>query len=374
MMYRKDGGKKGFIIILLFTTLVTALCYFLYNINTQSIKGRLLIYRVCLESMNSKFITGIGFQQFKVNYNNYQSKFLRDSNLPLDVMSLADNTYFCFNEFIQVFIELGAIGLGIVISIIILIFKPIFKTPPFSPSKYALGALASCVSIALCSMSSYPLQDPGLVILLLLNISIISNENNLYKIHNVEIKHIPIRLGMLIQIAIFSIMLYIEYNRFTSLRKWERAAHLSIIGDFNKGYVLYKEASIELNNHGPFMYNYGSETFISGRKEQSISILERAKHIYSHSNLYIYLGDNYRELGDFKKSESCYIHSIYIQPSKFLPKFKLLLLYEKFGLQHKALTIAKEIMSFPIKVPSDEVNQYRNYAANFLNDANEHSD
>jgi len=353
---------------LLLISIITVVCWLsgraLYNRNPDSVDGRIFIYEVSWQMIKSKPIFGHGPESFRTCYNIYQSNYIRAHDIPLSKKQLANDNYFAFNEFITVFVELGALGLIIVGLLIFSFFrsrKPIVKDQYYH---IRIGALGGFISILICALFSYPFHTLSIMINIVFFAAIVlGNSKSIFLIKQGKAVTIFLYSTGFCLFLVFSIK---EYRRVIALDSWENGAHIAVVADMEHATPFYKQAQRELDNNGGFLYNYGAELYRAGNYNQSLSLLKRARLFMSSTDLYIYLGNNYRVRNDFKNAESCYLMAEYMHPAKFAPKFQLLLLYQDFGIKKKALAMAKKIENYPVKIPSITIDNYKSYSREFL--------
>lgn len=71
------------VLILIVLAGVTLLAKYLYHRNTDSVQGRLLIYKVSLQMAASNPATGHGFGRFGALYSSYQANYIKDRQPPM---------------------------------------------------------------------------------------------------------------------------------------------------------------------------------------------------------------------------------------------------------------------------------------------------
>jgi tetratricopeptide (TPR) repeat protein len=64
------------------------------------------------------------------------------------------------------------------------------------------------------------------------------------------------------------------------------------------------------------------------------------------------MGEAYSNLGNYQKSERCFLHAIALMPNRMYPRYLLAKLYIKSHQIKKAKLLANEINSMPIKIES----------------------
>jgi len=94
-------------------------------------------------------------------------------------------------------------------------------------------------------------------------------------------------------------------------------------------------------------------------KNEAIPILKKAEKYLNDPNLYISLGNCYKETGNFKKSEYYYQKAGAIVPHQMYPKYLLVKLYEKYQRNEQMLDLAEKISEMAVKIPSVAVTQIK---------------
>ena len=77
---------------------------------SDSTKGRLHIYHLSLKLLRENWLHGIGFQKFRVEFNEQQAAYFSNRSLDDNISLLADNTFYAFNDTLQWIIETGIVG------------------------------------------------------------------------------------------------------------------------------------------------------------------------------------------------------------------------------------------------------------------------
>ena len=364
------GGKKirDFIvrprISLGVCTAVLLLLGLIVFLKLDSAIGRLLIWKISLPMWGDNFLFGVGYSYFKIHYLDYQAAFF-SSHVGLEYAEkIAGMTYYTFNEFLQIAIELGFIGLMLYFSLLLVVFTPSKAKESISTDGTTIRTLAqsSLISILIFSLFSYPfsvlpLQLHFFVSLALLS-STMSNQwaflaNNL------------VRLG-LITITIACVLLsQVQWKRYQATKQWKQAA-FAFSFDEELAISRYEDIYPTLAYKGEFLYNYGAELAEANYPAQSIRILEQAKEKFNHLNLYLYLGRSYQKIGENTKAEQAYQHAADMIPHRFLPRYLLVKLYQESDEHEKAVSTANVLLNMEEKVPSSITRDIKNEMKEFL--------
>ncbi|MDE5594760.1 MAG: O-antigen ligase family protein [Muribaculaceae bacterium] len=332
-------SKRLFIVAGLTVILIAVSCL----INTDSVTGRLLIWRASLPLISATPFCGYGIGAFGRLYMEAQAEYLSAFSPDSDYAMLAGNSIVPFNEYIDFYLNFGILGLLIFIGFVsFLIFAYCRAIESYkSYALYSLGALA------FISLFSYPFTYPFTYVIILIS--------TLFIIKN-SFKFSPVKL---LKPAVASIMLligvfcsYKVYDRIDAELQWGKAF---IKGDLN-AYAILKP---RLEHIPHFLYSYAFEAYKREDYDLSLSLAEQCSNDLSHYDLELLLGDIYLKKENYDRAEFHYKHAAEMIPCRFTP---LLALYDTFtalGDEHMAKDIAEYILAKPIKVHSRTVGLIR---------------
>lgn len=105
---------------------------------SDSIWGRIFIWKNCINIFIERPITGYGSGSFINIYNNYQIRYFEKSQGSETEKMLADYVILAYNDFIEVSIEMGLIGLLLLVSLYLISFRKILSNPSSKIGKYLL--------------------------------------------------------------------------------------------------------------------------------------------------------------------------------------------------------------------------------------------
>ncbi len=345
--------------IILTVTVIGALSILLYLFKAKSAAGRLLILKITFNIIKEHPLWGVGYDKFKAVYNTFQSNYFL-SNPDSVFTSLADNIYFPFNEYLNIWAELGIIGLILALIIAFLSVKNGYLAAVAKPQ--LSGFFASFISILICALFSYPFNEISILINVLIVFIIIRARAKIkytFIINKFIVKAVGI-LGIAGLIFITSLIIPL----FLSQKKWEQAALKARAGNFSAD--LYKGMYPLLKRNPYFLYNYGVELSSNEYYEESIIVLEEANKLFTNSDILVYLADDYKAINNYEKAEELYKLAIYMVPKKFIPKYALMQLYVDTGNCNEAAFWAKQILETTIQVNSAEVDLIKKEAYDVL--------
>ncbi|MFT3740953.1 MAG: O-antigen ligase family protein [Breznakibacter sp.] len=341
--------------ILLVVVFIVVTAWFLAGVKKDSASGRIFIWKLTSQMIQDKPWFGHGFDRFCYELNKYQATFFAEGSESTVEVSLADNSTFAFNEFLQIFSELGVVGL---IMFVAIFFVALFSRPSNHVKENIFrgflnrAAIAAIVGFLVCSLFSYPLHNLPVLISLYGFLAIISGNSLAFKrVFELQLayrKTMTMSLLVLICFGYYQIL-----SRYVSEREWNSIAHKK--GQLS-GFSLQKSFEdllpiMAYNKY--FEYNYGAELIVLGQYEQGISVLERTTRRLNDSNIYSYLGLGYLATQQYDKAEYCFLVASYTVPSKLYPLYNLVKVYKLKGNEQQAMLIAHRIIGMGEKVETD---------------------
>lgn len=329
---------------LLILILLLPCCYW---IKKDSADGRLLIWKCSTELFTKSPLWGYGIGGFEAHYMDIQANYFRTNGFENHFAMLAGNTKFPFNEYLNLALTSGLIGLLILFLFLIWLYM-CYKRNTRREKHTAFYALLSIITF---SFFSYPFTYPFTWIVCIFCIIFIISENR----EKINFKPC-VKRTMYIIILISSFFCTTNLLlRMHSERKWVEANDLALSGKKEMALSLFKEIKGTFDTCPYFLYNYAIMLQECGMYEKSLEIALSCNNYWSDYDLELVLGENYTHTGNFKKAEAHYLQASWMCPSRFLPLYKLLLLYTKKGHNKKAREISIQIIQKPIKHKTPEI-------------------
>jgi len=338
-----------------------ACVYWMYNVKKMSAVGRIMKIDIALQHLTENFWFGTGLGRFTWYYPQWQASYFQHSiHPPLNYFLCAGESYILFNEYLQLFEEIGSVGF--VIFLIVLIW---FYRRKSNSNKYLMYTLKLTTSAILsCGFTSYPFHITIFVLLLFFCISVALILADYSVIH----KQLPtwfssqIRMLSIITFSLTVIFGYYGTQSFLAVKKWQ---HLRTAHDLNDN--KYESVYTILYNNGKFLTDYGEVlTQHSHTQNKAIQILEQSKKYIMGRNTIGTTAKAYAIKQDYLKAIDNISFLTYFLPNKFSPKYELLKLYKQINDTTKAIQVAKMIIVMPEKIPSEKTEFIKIYAAETL--------
>jgi O-antigen ligase/tetratricopeptide (TPR) repeat protein len=398
-----NSAVKKTAVLVLSVILAGGMVAGLYHFKRGSADGRMLIWKVTGEMIKEHPVTGVGFDQFKAHYMDYQARFFEENPQSEAAMVAGDSNY-AFNELLQQTAENGIIGLVLMIIALIIIFAPLSNHPLtfshpqtfkreasnvkhqarsikhelpniFKPNEdddekrpLTIIAKAGIISIFIFSLFSYPAQILPIKVNLVLFLALVSHcspRMNIPRINVFNKKPTPLTTYSLKFIGT-SCLFFLAYRGITYIdnykdahRNWNHAYQLYQLGAYEACLEDYELAYPALKNNGDFLTNYGKALSMAEKHAEAVSVLQQAAKHYPNTVVYTALGNTYKTLKEVEKVEEAYLHAWHMNPSRFYPKYLLAKLYDESGQNDKAVSVAKELLDKEIKIESTAIEEIK---------------
>lgn len=343
------------IFIFLFVSLISILplAITLYNLKPLSADGRLLIWHSSLLMLKDHWTTGIGVGMFSSSYFNYQSLILENEYINnLSYRQLAGDVRYAFNDILQISIERGILGgityLTMVISAIVFAHK---KIKVFSSINYIVvclfGLIGIVVSIFFSGLTSYPLHDLTIYMLMLVIIALIISLSSKGFIITSRFSYFLI-FAMLsggIFTLVYSTLRLKAYIEWANYRKEEKDL---LPASFEKN------TSILSDNH-MYLFFCAKKAIQEENIEKATIYLEQAISYTFFPKYYYLLGQCYEELGNFELAMICYQKVHRAVPNLLTPLYLTAKMYYRQQDQVNFKTLARKGIDFIPKYENEEV-------------------
>ena len=326
--------------------MIIATVFYLYLLKPDSANGRVLIWTVSANMIKDKPILGFGSNGFDTKYMDYQAMYFKD-NPESQYSMLADNPIHPMNEFLLIGINYGTIGILIVFILLILSFYLIYKYG----GKLKSVILGSLVALVIWSFFSYPLRYPSVGLVAFFYIIYLLGQSPKIKI--------SFKYSMLSRFVIILICLTILefcYIYIDAELRWKRntTVPIELMNENEQDNILneYRELHKVLGSNQYFLYNYGATLNTIKLYTESHIIIAQCQKISNNYEIQLLQGDNSFNLGDIDQAIKYYTNISYMIPSRYMPLYKLFVLYDAIGQEQEALRIARMIVSKKMKVSS----------------------
>jgi len=339
-----------------------------------SINMHILKWKVTGLMIKDKPFLGGGVGSFKINYLEYQARFLREHP---EYNKYWNNAKEAHNEYLQIGAEIGLFGLGIILIIILklyYLFINFLKKEINNKGKLICwGLLLGITSFLIYSLFAFPLHVPALgsafFIILGLTITYIKNfditeERNKerkknYLMNGEKKRSNSFRLRVLYTVLILLIMLLlidtIVVRPYLAEVYAYQGKNILRDGDYKKSISKFEYANKLNPFNGIVLFNLGINYYKLDIYEEAEKTFKESKKYYHDQNTYSNLGLCYMKMGDYQQAEKEFKYAIYLNPRFSKAYFDLGLLYFQKGNYEKAMEQWEKILEIEPNFPENYV-------------------
>lgn len=313
---------------------VSVLIIIIFFVKQDSSIGRFLIAKISVINLDSIFLKPIGFGEFANWYMPLQSKYLNNIKKSSREYIIADNTEFAFNDFLQLFIELGLIGLLLYLTIFVISLKYIKK---FN-TKYNFSLFI--YFYIFISFFSYIFYVDLFKFIFFIIIAYISSYDNrtIFKITEIQI--------LTVKLLLLPLILYNLY--------WHFNPHCILDGKYQY-FIVHPESRI-----------YDEAYILYSKKDfyGALDLLKKIELSFIDLDLILLKAKCYEEINDLGNASTYYNKAYHMYPNKFKPKYHLFKFLKKYRLD--ASIVAQEILETPVKVNNSDTQNLIKEAKQYL--------
>lgn len=321
----------------------------LYKLKPDSVNGRFLITKICLNEIFERPILGNGLFSFEGKYNLAKANYFKSEIRTWDEIKNGGYIFNPNNDFLLIGFELGLVFLMFFVFIII---YTLYKTEINIKTK-----LFVALFINLCVFSFFNTIHNSVILMLigLCSLAII--------VSNIKSNVINLRINCiknLIKVLFLLIFLIVLFFSWFNLNYKSDFKKMKNISKDNYNEFLLKSNSVE-DNMFSGMY-IGKILYNNGFKKEGI---EKVNEYYKKSyapKIGKYLAKLHYQNNDLEKTEEILIQNVYLEPYRFEPKMSLLNFYNKTKNKNKLLKVVDDIFNLPIKIQSYKIDKYKKRA------------
>lgn len=321
-----------------------------------SINTRLLIWKTTFEMIKDGPILGFGIGSFKANYLDYQAEILEDNPYYIKYSGKAGEAH---NEYLQIWAELGIIGLGLFILIFYFFYKTIFNffksTKNIKDKTITLGLVMGITSFLIHSLFTFPLHVPalGITFFAIMGLTVVyMRKTNLYEIDFdnclKEVKSINKKIKIALSILIFVFMIFavnlLVIKPYIAELYYFKGMRYYVDNNYREALPNLDYAAQLDPYNGRILHAFGTTYYHLNNQSKAEDILQKAKKYITDRNTFRNLGLSYMQSGRYEESEKELMHAIYLDPKFTKAYVDLAYLYAKQEEYDKAIYEWKKIL------------------------------
>ena len=337
---------------------------FLYLYKADSAFGRLFIWKVAIKMSHTNFLFGEGISTFYAKYSGWQSDYFKIFGGTDKEKYVADYVTTAYNEFLEKFIEQGVMGM----TFLVVFFVLTLATSKHYKRCIMTGARGAIWGLLILCLVSYPLTIPTIMILVVLYVALISIST--FPLNTISSRWIKSSVISFVFVSFFFVLselAFFAYGKYT----FTKGQIMMSQGKLDDAMELYRKASIYLKNDGILMFQEG--VIFSMKKDyyKALMCYQSAMEKTSDPNLFLQIGDCYKEMGNMSEANNFYKKSSCVIPSRLYPRYKQFQLSKQINNKEESMRLAYEILSIPVKIPTIYAENIREEMQDYIKKSNQ---
>lgn len=274
--------------------------YGMYQIKKDSARGRLLMWKITTLSIQQQPFTGVGLGGFPEAYAQTQAAYFTSGKGNDAEKKVAGCPEYAFNEYLQIGLEEGILGLITFIGWIGYCFcRGIQKR------RYEISG--SILSLSIFAFSSYPFQLPSFWVLLLFLTAGVSLRPSRQKGR---------RYLLFLFVGVSLVCFWMQKKYYNGYKAWEKGQLLYNNRIYETAQREYIQLYPLLNHKPEFLFEGAQCLSKTGRKQEAIRWLKRAIRLSADPMLYYVMARNEQALGKYKEAEQHLLYAINLLPER----------------------------------------------------------
>lgn len=334
--FLRSWYSKQKIVFVGLSLLALALVVLSTTIKTGSSAGRSFIWKNSLQLLRENGLKGVGFGRFNPAYNHIQAQYFADHSITDSIALRANDGYYAFNEWLQIWIETGVAGFlifsALTASVVFLCFKNVHDTKQFY-GPVLIPLLVACVF-------SYPLRNLPLLFIGILFCLIAISE---YFGTNSKTRYSIISAFILVAIILIFNKTYAISNR-TEVRS------LVAEGFITEAYQICQNNIKAVHKDNNFSPLYLDILYNTGRLKELFTEFNKIHRFHCNQSLHSIVGKAYNEMDDSANARRHFLTALFIAPYRLQSRMDLLEFYRDKSDTVNARYWAQQIVDCPMKV------------------------
>lgn len=326
----------------------------LYFYRSASADGRILIWKICGRMMDAAPWTGHGVGTFRTEYMNWQGEYFGQASATTEEMLLAADNVHPYNELLRIFCEQGIIG-GLLVLGALLGYIVLYK----KMGRVNRVALCGAIAWVLFSCFSYPCDVFPLQIILPLLLAVAVPAKTVQIRRPLPFKIVIVQISLLVSLYVVA-----GWNSLVSVRCM--LAEHYICDDTEIEENLNRKFRQFANNNSCVAL-YARNLFEKGLYKEAIPVLRQSIALEPSGLKYLELGDACQYAGDTLSAMDCYCVASRMLPGHVLPVYNRFCLLREMGDSMQADSLARRLLSMPVKVENAVMREVRHEVEEYLN-------
>ena len=324
-----------------------------YLLKKDSADGRLLMWKVAVQAIQEKPLTGYGWDYVAGAYGEAQEKYFSKGNYTEQEEHVAGSPEYVFNEYLQ-----AAMAWGVpVLCVMLLLVIAAMAGHQLSGNYGLFGAM---LSLAVFSFSSYPFQFPLFVAAL--GLLVLTGLSGWLRFFPVALSF-PVALG-------WAVGVYGGYVYFTHVQereavenRWQWVRMFYHSGAYSEAVESYKPFYEIMKWNARYLFELGHACHKAEKYDESNKYLKEALKVSADPMILNIMGKNCQAEKLYVEAEHYLLRSVSRLPGRIYPYYLLFNLYDEMPegkyVQERKEWVARMVLEKEPKVQSTAIREMR---------------
>lgn len=317
-----------------------------YGLKRDSADGRLLVWRVASRTVCDRPLVGHGPGSFAGVYGDVQAKYFSEDAIDPRKAYLSDCPEYAFNEYLQMVVELGFIGLILYGIVLVAAVRSAYR-------QRWTGLMGAIVAVSVFAFFSYPFRLCPFMTILSVMFALVppDSEKDVRPVFRI------------VPILLFGVCLCIGkrlIDKADDLRQWQEEKKYYSMSIYEGTVDGYRRLYPSMREYAHFLFEYGQCLAKTGQYEESLTVMKEGSGRSADPMFFNVIGRNEQALGHFEAAEQAFWRAWRMVPNRLYPLYLLATLYVETGQEEKAIRVIRKALDMPVKVKSPAIEEMKN--------------